>query len=138
MKKNAPLFPESAESKTDKLDLSMLARTAANPAMTEAVAWLQSQAGDALTAIIEQMAESLPSNPPKTGKGQSMQEMVAASRHIARDAQQRRELAEDLVIGALLNRDNPDWDPRNPATHRPNLQSPLIQLLQTKIGGQQA
>ncbi|MET2989530.1 MULTISPECIES: hypothetical protein [Herbaspirillum] len=33
-------------------------------------------------------------------------------------ARKRRELAEAMVLGALLNMDNPDWDPRNPATHR--------------------
>jgi|SRR5450830_1318377 len=35
-------------------------------------------------------------------------------------ARKRRELAEAMVLGALFNMDNPDWDPRNPATHNPS------------------
>jgi hypothetical protein len=42
---------------------------------------------------------------------------------------QRRELARQIVIGALLNRDNPDWDPADPATHRPIPDDPLLVLL---------
>ncbi len=40
-----------------------------------------------------------------------------------------RELAQDLVIGALLNRDNPEWDPDDPSTHRPLQDDPLLALL---------
>lgn len=133
MQKNAPLIPEAAENQTDKLDQSLFTRMAASSSMTEATAWLKSQTGDALAEIIDQMAKSLPTNPLDISRGQNMREIAAASRHMAKDAQERQELAELLVIGALLNRDNPDWDPRNSQTHRPNYQDPLVQLLQTKI-----
>lgn len=41
-----------------------------------------------------------------------------AARERERLAQQRRELAEAMVIGALLNSNNPDWNPLDPATDR--------------------
>ena len=39
------------------------------------------------------------------------------------------ELAQDIAIGALLNRDNPGWDPEDPSTHRPRQDDPLLALL---------
>ena len=113
--------------------ISLLAES--DPKMMEQMAWLQSQVSDAITEVIDEIAQSLSGDSPTRGKGQSVQEMAAASRHAARSAQERRELAEALVIGALLNRDNPDWDPQNPATHRPNYQDPLVQIMQMNIGG---
>jgi len=41
----------------------------------------------------------------------------------------RRELAQQIVIGALMNRENPDWDPTDPATHRPVKGDPLLAML---------
>lgn len=138
MEQNTPLIPEAADNKPGKLDPSMFARIAANPNMAEETVWLQSQTGDALAAIIGGMAENLPGVPPlKISSAQSMREITAASRHTAQDAQERRELAEAMIIGALLNRGNPDWDPKKPETHRPNYKDPLVQLLLAKIADQQ-
>lgn len=44
-------------------------------------------------------------------------------------AAERRELAHEIVIGALLNRENPDWDPAEPSTHRPLPDDPLLAML---------
>jgi len=41
----------------------------------------------------------------------------------------RRELAMELVVGALLNERNPDWDPRDPSTCRAAHDSEVLQLL---------
>jgi hypothetical protein len=46
-----------------------------------------------------------------------------------RQAAERRELAHEIVIGALLNRENPDWDPAKPSTHRPLPDDPLLAML---------
>lgn len=138
MDHNIPRVPGPAESTADGLDAPTPARMAANPAMPAAIGWLQDQAADTLAALIEQMAESLPVDLPRPGTALNVREMAAASRHAPRDAQERRELAEALVISALLNCDNPDWDPSNPATHRPNVESPFVQLLQMKLGEAQS
>jgi hypothetical protein len=44
-------------------------------------------------------------------------------------AKSRRDLARQIVIGAWLNRNNPEWDPERPETHRPDPNDPLLQIL---------
>lgn len=125
------------EKSTSSLPASSLpVHMATDPKMMEKMAWLQSQVGNAINEMIDEVAKSLPEDMNNVGKGGSVKELAAASRHAARSAQERRELAEALVIGALLNRDNPDWDPQNPETHRPNYQDPLVQLMQMNIAGE--
>jgi hypothetical protein len=55
-----------------------------------------------------------------------------AARERERLAQQRRELAEAMVIGALLNSNNPDWNPLDPATDR-SRGSLLLALLRSAL-----
>ncbi|WP_235471460.1 hypothetical protein [Herbaspirillum hiltneri] len=54
-----------------------------------------------------------------------------AARGREKIAQQRRELAEAMVIGALFNSDNPDWNPLNPDSRGTGQGSLLLALLQT-------
>ena len=42
---------------------------------------------------------------------------------------EHRELAMELVIGALLNEGNTDWDPRNPATCRATYEGKVVRAL---------
>ena len=44
-------------------------------------------------------------------------------------AKSRRDLARQIVIGAWLNRNNPEWDPERPETHRPDPKDPLLEIL---------
>lgn len=46
-------------------------------------------------------------------------------------ARQRRELAEAMVVGALLNSDNPHWNPLDPSTHCADRGGLLMALLKT-------
>lgn len=46
----------------------------------------------------------------------------------------RRELAHQFVVGAWMNRENPAWDPADPATHRPITDDPLLAVLTQWIG----
>ncbi|EJL88984.1 hypothetical protein PMI16_02132 [Herbaspirillum sp. CF444] len=48
-------------------------------------------------------------------------------------AKERRELAEAMVIGALMNSDNPDWNPLDPSTSRNGTGSLLLALLKTAL-----
>ena len=45
-------------------------------------------------------------------------------------ADARRELARQLVVGAWLNRNNPEWNPSQPETNRPDPEDPLFAILQ--------
>ncbi|MBW8828777.1 MAG: hypothetical protein JF606_04980 [Burkholderiales bacterium] len=44
-------------------------------------------------------------------------------------AESRRDFARQMVIGAWLNRNNPEWDPQRPETHRPDPKDPLLEIL---------
>ncbi|MDA8447415.1 hypothetical protein [Paracidovorax valerianellae] len=46
-------------------------------------------------------------------------------------AEERRALARQIVTGAWLNRNNPQWDPLEPETHRPDPNDPLLAILQS-------
>jgi hypothetical protein len=54
-------------------------------------------------------------------RGLSRQRQTAAA--------QRREVVEAFVLGALINHDNPAWNPLDPATSRRAQDSPLAALL---------
>jgi len=56
-----------------------------------------------------------------------------AARREAR-TRQRRDLAEAMVVGALINSDNPGWNPLDPATHVPGRGGLLMALLKTSRG----
>jgi hypothetical protein len=68
------------------------------------------QAVDEIDAVLEAGADLLPAT--------------------AADPAARRELARQIAIGALLNRDNPEWDPADPATHRPIPDDPVLAMLE--------
>jgi len=56
-----------------------------------------------------------------------------AARERENAAKQRRELAEAMVIGALFNSDNPNWNPLEPNTHGSGSGSLLLALLKTSL-----
>jgi len=58
--------------------------------------------------------------------------LLAAARGREQLARQRRELAEAMVIGALLNSGNPDWNPLDPASGRSS-GSLLLALLKSAM-----
>lgn len=65
----------------------------------------------------------------------SARQLSAASRHRQSTKRFCDEMAYQLVIGTLLNYNNPTWDPSDPSTHRPDMQSNLVKLLQLGCNG---
>lgn len=59
-------------------------------------------------------------NPEQANKKEVKDDAVAKS---------RRDFARQIVIGAWLNRNNPEWDPERPETHRPDPKDPLLDIL---------
>ncbi|MPS30336.1 MAG: hypothetical protein E2576_02560 [Alcaligenaceae bacterium] len=55
----------------------------------------------------------------------------SAAAHREQRARERRELAEAVVMGALFNSGNPDWDPLDPATYETDRGGLLMALLKT-------
>jgi len=54
-----------------------------------------------------------------------------AAAHREQRARERRELAEAMVMGALFNSGNPDWNPLDPDTHESDGGGLLMALLKT-------
>ncbi|GKS74484.1 hypothetical protein AVME950_06330 [Acidovorax sp. SUPP950] len=78
----------------------------------------------AVANVEQQLYESEPA-PDASSESPPTQEALEAL------AEERRALARDIVIGAWLNRNNPDWDPTRPETHRPDPNDPLLAILQS-------
>lgn len=81
---------------------------------------------DACALLARRLGSGAP--PPSAGpidlvalRGLSRQRQTAAA--------QRREVVEAFVLGALVNHDNPTWNPLDPATSRRAQDSPLAMLL---------
>lgn len=55
--------------------------------------------------------------------------LARASRRVGLDAKERRHLAHMLLVAALLNHDNPDWNPADASTDRANYDDPFFALL---------
>lgn len=86
----------------------------------ERLSALQDEACDALSAIIDKTATLLMQGAAPVAAAEPA--LMQATRLGAESTRRRqawtnaREAAEMLVIGALINKDNPAWDPHDPAT----------------------
>ncbi len=88
--------------------------------------------GEVMQEINQSLAEKEKRIPALLrSKSDSTISLQAASREREKLAKQRRELAEAMVIGALLNSDNPGWNPLDPSTGKSSGGSLLLALLKT-------
>jgi len=67
------------------------------------------------------------------GQGESAISLRAAAQQRQRLVAQRRELAEAMVMGALFNIDNPDWDPVRGSLRGSGRGGLLMALLKTSV-----
>ena len=120
-----------------------VARLEADPRMQGRLDDLQDDACAAFSAIVDKTAAILlkgstpaaQTSVPDLGvlPGPLAARLAMESKQRQQAWQNARETAELLVIGTLLNQDNPDWDPADPASCRMTEQSTLLALL--KLGG---
>jgi hypothetical protein len=117
----------------------LLAAAEDDPVLAHQVERAQHQAYASLAALVDEATALLSQRlgaaaPARPGDG-SMDGAVnvlalrTMSRQRQTDAQRRRELVEAFVLGALINHDNPAWDPLDPATSRKAEDSALGALL---------
>ena len=92
---------------------------------------LQSFANAQIEQMVSRVASMLAADDaaPKPAVGGGLAELAGAADARREAARLRRELAMELVVGALLNENNPDWDPRDPSTCRAAFDSEVLQLL---------
>jgi len=106
-----------------------------DPVLAHRMERAQQQAYAALAALIDDATALLSQRlsagaPAKASDGAlDLLALRSSARQRQTDAQRRRELVEAFVLGALINQDNPAWDPLDPATSRKAEDSALGALL---------
>ena len=92
---------------------------------------LQSFVNDQIEQMVSRVASMLAADAAasKPVGGGGLDDLAGAAESRREAVRMRRELALELVIGAMLNERNPDWDPRDPSTCRASMESELLQLL---------
>lgn len=126
------------EDLSDSQILAMIKRAPNDPFVAKELLHLQYQACERMTASVQKMLAKLNEFSPAQGKMSSGQNSVVALASAARQREaagnQKREFATSLLIGALLNRDNPSWNIFDEAAAPPP-QTPngLLALLQMKL-----
>lgn len=102
------------EDMNDRQILDMIGRAAKDPFVAKEVLHLQKQAYEAMAASVQHMLAKLNGIVPAQGKTAagpiSVLALAGAARQRETAGRKKREFAESLVIGALINRNNPDWD----------------------------
>lgn len=132
--------PESALRLDDMDDdqiVDLIARAGTDPLSARTLLHLQKQACERMAASIQKVLgelNDLDKAPAKMTSGPvSVLALAGAARQREAAGKEKREFAEFLVIGALFNRDNPDWNVFDAATAAPNpAPSGLMALLQMK------
>lgn len=143
MSTNAPTTtaPDAAlrlDDMSDSQILAMIERAAKDPFTARALLHLQKQAAERMAEAVQQMTSKLSgisaAQEKKAPRGPiSVVALASAARQREAAGKQKREFAEYLVIGALMNRDNPDWNIFDASAAPPTApQSGFLQLLQMK------
>ena len=127
------------------LDQQTLAGMAADPAMQNMISTLQEDACATFSAIVDKTAAALmqgiaPSPVATRGSGpltaQQAARLAVGSKQRGQAWQEARELAEMLVVGAMINKNNPDWDPADPSTcMKMGQEGSLLSLMQFDLDG---
>lgn len=123
------------DDKDNNVDVGTFEKIGEDPIAARALQAMQIRTCDKLNLIIDRLAASLASGYRQSEQSEIPDAFnVAAYASIARqrqwEAKECRLLAEDMVIAALKNLENPDWDPADPATSRNNGKGILQLLLQ--------
>ncbi|MBB5391357.1 MULTISPECIES: hypothetical protein [unclassified Herbaspirillum] len=114
-----PIAPMSHEDA-----MAIIERAARDKHLARDLDLLRDKCFSFVNAMMDEVTQTLAEKEKRTPallKSRPEQEVTAISLRAAGQqreeaARKRRELAEAMVMGALANMDNPDWDPRNPAT----------------------
>jgi len=130
-------FPSTLQTAGEPgFDAVMLKALAANPIAVRTLEYLRAQTADKLAALTDQvfsmlapeekptLSKSLPSGPT------NIRTLMTVSRNSELRAGNRRELAEALVTGSVINIGNPDWNPADSASSMPGVKNLVCALLQ--------
>lgn len=131
-----PLSTLDLKDMSDSRILEMIGRAAGDPVVANTLLRLQKQAYERLTEAVQRMLAKLneiePAQEKLPAEPASVAALASAARQREAAGKQKREFAESLVIGALINRDNPDWDIFDEAATPAPAGNGFLALLQMK------
>lgn len=101
-------------SMSDEQILAMIEKAATDPFVANEVMHLQKIAFESVNKAIQGMLGQLATLEPPGQKmdttPMSVMALASAARQRESNGKQKREFAQNLIIGALLNKDNPNWN----------------------------
>jgi hypothetical protein len=119
------------------VNTTTLAGMAADPVKARALQALQIRACDHLSRLVDHVAQSLsahhaslPQPDMAPVKPDTMSSFVLDARQREFAARARRKLAEEMVMAALRNLHNPNWNPADPQTGAIHNDGALLALVQ--------
>jgi hypothetical protein len=136
-----PAMPDGAVRLDDLSDsqiLALIERAGSDPIAAKSVQYLQKEVCERMTDAVQKMLAKLngltAAQEKKHPAGpMSVAALASAARQREAAGKQKKEFAELLVIGALMNRDNPDWNLFDTAAApAPAPQSGVLALLKLK------
>lgn len=136
-----PATPSGAlrlEDLSDSQILAMIDQAATDPFTAKTLLALRKQAAEKMADTVQRTLAKLNGigavQEKKAPPGPiSVLALAGAARQREAAGKKKREFAEYLVIGALMNRDNPDWDIFDPSTPTPPAQpNGMLALLKMK------
>jgi hypothetical protein len=113
----------------------LLERAKTDPATALRVALMQKQCDEMIREVAHQVAalfatlDPAPRSGTDPAAGVNVRALEAQSRSRADAGKQRLSVAEEYVIGKLVNIGNSDWDPLDPSTSREADKSAFLALL---------
>ncbi|WP_151635919.1 hypothetical protein [Noviherbaspirillum aerium] len=120
-------------------DPAVIAALAADPARRRELEHMQSLARNMFHATVDKVYAMLPSRTatrsatPLPKEPANIRRLMVAQRQAEMLSAERRAVAEGIVVGCLINVDNPQWDPMVPETGKAQSQSAMATLLRMEL-----
>jgi hypothetical protein len=130
---------EAMKRESDGFDPGVIAALAAEPTTRRELGRLHTQTSNVLfTAIDEVYGMLAPDTKPRSSTllptgPTNIRALMVAQRQGEIMSKERRALAEGIVMGSLINVDNPQWTPGDAATCKPVSQSALAALMRMNL-----
>jgi hypothetical protein len=132
-----PASGSHLEDLSDSQIIDMIKRAPGDPFLTKELLHLQKQACERMSDSVQKMLAKLNEvckEQEKASNGPiSVIGLASAARQREAAGKQKREFAASLVIGALVNRDNPNWNIFDETAAPPQTANGLLALLQLKL-----
>jgi len=132
-----PVIPPVLAGISNQDLLDLVARAKSDPVAAKQALDLQKKVHEAFEKIVQGAFNIINDDeikPEKQGiKAVSVVMLTAEAKRRSENSKRKRELAQSVMIGAIMNMDNPDWDPLDPSTHKRSDQNGLLALMEMDL-----